>query len=116
MSHDNNSIACRVILIGESRVGKSDIVPSIKTHDFNSWSTCSGVNYISKTLEVNENQYVKFDIWDSVIYQSSLPSIFYRDASVCILVYDIINKFTFNELKNYWIKEVKENCPKDISN
>ena len=116
MSHDNNFIACRVILIGENRVGKDDIVPSIKTHDFNSWSTCSGANYISKTLEVNENQYVKFDIWNSVSKEPSLPRIFYRDASVCILVYDITNKLSFNELKNHWIKEVKENCPKDINN
>ena len=39
---------------------------------------------------------------------------FYKDADVVVLVYDITNKMSFEELKNYWIEQVLESSPKNI--
>ena len=41
--------------------------------------------------------------------------IFYKDAQVCILVYDMTNKNSFDEIRNYWIKQIKEYAPKNVS-
>jgi GTPase SAR1 family protein len=43
-----------------------------------------------------------------------LAKIFYNDASAAILVFDIARKDSFEELKNYWSKQIKENAPKNI--
>ena len=36
---------------------------------------------------------------------------FYKEAGAAILVYDITAKVTFEEIKNYWLEEVKTNAP-----
>ena len=41
--------------------------------------------------------------------------LFYKEIDVCLLVYDMFNCKSFEDIKNYWIKEMEENCPKDIS-
>ena len=40
--------------------------------------------------------------------------LFYKDANAAILIYDITNKFSFEEIQNYWMKQVKELSPKNI--
>ena len=44
----------------------------------------------------------------------SLNRIFYNNAKVIIIVYDITRIDTFNEVKNYWYNQIKENAPKDV--
>ena len=59
----------------------------------------------------------KFEIWDTAGQEKyrSLAKVFYKNASACILVYDITKKDTFQELKNFWINEVINNGPKNMS-
>ena len=116
MSDDNEAITWNVILLGESEVGKKEIFP-YKINDFNSRLPIIS-SFITNTLEVEKNQYVRFVIWDTAGEEKyrSVNKIFYKNASVCILVYDITRKSSFEQLKNYWIKEIKEFCPKDTSN
>jgi GTPase SAR1 family protein len=44
-----------------------------------------------------------------------LTKIFYKDASVAILVYDITRKDSFEEIKKYWVSQLNENASKKIS-
>ena len=39
---------------------------------------------------------------------------YYREADGCLLVYDITRRDSFDEIKNYFCKKIKENCKKDI--
>ena len=59
---------------------------------------------------------IKFDIWDTAGQEKfrSLTKIFYKDAAVAILVYDITRKSSFEEITNYWINQLKENANKNI--
>ena len=120
--------ALKVILIGEPDVGKVDIISKYIKNSFPSSllnTPCRDyVSFISfiKFFE-GENLSIQFDIWDIAYLERfrqgrdhcPLDRVFYGDASVVILVYDITRKSSFNELKNHWVKEIKENARKDIS-
>ncbi len=77
-----------------------------------------GANFVTKNIIMeDQNQSIKFEIWDTAGQERyrSLAKVFYKNAAVCVLVYDITRRTSFEELKNYWIKELKENTPEDMS-
>ena len=106
----------KVVLVGESGVGKTSIVSRFTKDSFNADEiSSSSAQFISKTIKINE-QSIKFDIWDTAGQERfrALAKIFYKDAKVIILVYDIISKESFECLKKYWYKESSENSTADI--
>ena len=60
---------------------------------------------------------INYEIWDTAGQEKyrALAKVFYKNAAVCILVYDITRRASFEEIKNYWIKEVKECASQNIS-
>ena len=113
------ALSCKVVLIGESGVGKTSIISRYISNTFKSQlMATSGANYVGKNLFMeDENQLIKFEIWDTAGQEKfrSLAKVFYKNASVCILVYDIARRTSFEELKNFWIKEIKESTNPKIS-
>jgi len=108
----------KVVLIGESGTGKTSIIQrfSYNLFDPNCASSISS-QYISKTIDLEDlNQSLKFDIWDTAGQEKyrSMAKLFYKDAKIILFVYDITSLSSFNELRNYWIKQVKENCEPNI--
>mgnify|MGYP002626535085 CR=1 FL=1 len=111
---ESESEALKVVLIGESGAGKTSIIQrfAYKLFDANCASSISS-QYISKVIELKEmNKTLKFEIWDTAGQERyrSMAKIFYKDAKIILFVYDITCHQSFEELKNYWIKQVKENC------
>ena len=51
-------------------------------------------------------------MWDTAGQEKyrSINKLFYKDSNIVIFVYDITNKKSFDEIKNYWFEQVKENC------
>jgi small GTP-binding protein len=106
----------KVVLIGDSGVGKTSIISRFTKDTFNNEEmSSSSAQFTSKTIQINE-QSIKFDIWDTAGQEKfrALAKIFYKDAQVIILVYEIINKESFESIKNYWYKESSENSTADI--
>jgi Ras-related protein Rab-22 len=115
MSEENQLKSCKVVLVGESGVGKTCITSNFMNEEFkNDIAPTTAASFFSKTIRFNEtNNSIKFDIWDTAgqeIYRS-LAKIFYKDASVAILVYDITNRKSFEEIKKYWYFQIKEHAP-----
>ena len=110
---DGDFPTCKVILIGEIGVGKTDIVPVIRKPFL---TTSPGASFITKTMLIDANQFIKFEIWDTAGQEKyrSLAKVFYQNAGAVIMVYDITRKSSFNALKDYWIEEIKENTGKDV--
>ena len=102
-------ISVKVVLLGESGVGKTSIISQYTTKKFNPrCSTSVSAQFISKTIQFPEfEKSIKFDIWDTVGQEKyrSLTKIFYRDAKVIVFVYDITTEYSFNQLKEYWYQE-----------
>ena len=119
MAEDDSIKTCKVVLLGESGVGKTCIIARFINNTFedNIMST-TGASYAGKTLTFDEYQgkSIKFEIWDTAGQEKyrSLTKIFYKDAKAAILVYDITRKSSFDEIKNYWYNQLKDFAPKNI--
>ena len=116
---EKQSIPCKVVLIGESGVGKTSIISRYTTNTFKSQlMSTPGANFVTKNVIVEDkNQSIKLEIWDTAGQERyrALAKVFYKNAAVCVLVYDITRKSSFEELKNYWVGQIKDNAQKDIS-
>ena len=110
---------CKVVLLGESGVGKTSIISRFINNFFaeNVISTTEA-SYAGKTMIFDEfgGKKIRFEIWDTAGQEQyrSLTKIFYKDAAAAILVYDITRKGSFYALKNYWYDQVKDTAPKNI--
>ena len=110
---------CKVVLLGESGVGKTCIISRFINNTFEEGLMSSnGASYASKssTFPEYENKTIKFEIWDTAGQEKyrALNQIFYKDAAICILVYDVTSESSFNALLEYWCQQVKEAAPKNI--
>ena len=113
MLEEEDYLVCKVVLVGEAGVGKTSIIQRFITNSFTpGQKSTGGANFIEKIMEFKEsNQKIKFQIWDTAGQEKfrALARVFYNNASVCIMVYDITNKRTFEEIKKYWSEDVKNN-------
>jgi small GTP-binding protein len=112
-----NSESFKIVLIGESGVGKTSIISQFVNQIFQEdvESSSSGT-FNSKTLIYDNNKILKLEIWDTAGQEKyrSLASMFYKEASAAILVYDITRKESFEQIQNYWVGQIKENGPTNI--
>ena len=116
---DENAKSVKAVLLGESGVGKTCIIARFINNTFeNNIMSTTGASYAGKTLSFDEfgGKCIKFEIWDTAGQEKyrALTKIFYKDAGVAILVYDITRKESFDEIKEYWYNQIKECAPKNI--
>ena len=106
----------KVVLLGEAGVGKTSIIHQFTYHTFDPDCISSiSAQFVSKTIDYEGYGAIKFDIWDTAGQERyrSMAKIFYKDAKVIVLVYDITSQNTFDGLKNYWYEQIKINCEND---
>ena len=108
MSDEDNENGNKVIFLGESNVGKTNLmrISVGKPFDPHSMSTWS-VSYLPKNLIYNNRSYI-FNLWDTIGQETyrSLTKIFFKNAIIVLLIYDITSRKTFEELE-YWYQQVK---------
>ena len=109
---------CKVVLLGDSGVGKTCIISRYISGAFdqNSPST-NGASYASKIINFEQlNKQISLDIWDTAGQEKykSLTKFFYKDAAVAILVYDVTQKESFENMKGYWFQQLQEFGSKDL--
>ena len=104
-------LVCKVVLVGESGVGKTSIINRYVENYFNPNSeSTTGASFASKIVTFDKFQKsIKFEIWDTAGQEKyrALTKIFFKNAAVAILVYDITIPDSFYELKNFWYDQVK---------
>ena len=109
--------AYKVVLLGESSVGKTCIISRFITGKFDKDTVTSyTAQFLKKTIVLPDGKEINFDIWDTAGQERyrSLTKIFYKDAKVVILVYDITNEKSFEEIKNYWYEQIKRTDNNDV--
>ena len=100
----NNGIPeLKMILLGESGVGKTSIIKRYLNDQFdrNEQSTMS-MSYVAKTIEVDKKK-ITLNIWDTIGQEKyrSISKLFLNETKIVILVYDITSIHSFKEL-DYW--------------
>jgi len=115
---DSKMSGCKVVLLGDSGVGKTCIIARYISGSFDKNSpTTNGASFCSKNVRFEQlDKNLLLDIWDTAGQEKykALTKFFYKDAAVCILVYDVTRKESFDSLKDFWYSQLKENSDPDI--
>ena len=108
----------KLVFIGDPGVGKTCIISRFLKGTFDAEQiTTVGASYATKTIKISEtNESLTLDIWDTAGQEKyrSLTRIFFQGAKLAILVYDITRKDSFENLKNVWLKELKDHADKNV--
>ena len=105
----------KIVLIGDSGVGKTNLLSRFARDQFNPDSKSTiGVEFATKTLNI-EGKTVKAQIWDTAGQERyrAITSAYYRGAIGALLLYDITASLTFQNLKK-WLSELRENADSNI--
>ena len=113
MYDDKDLETIKIVLIGESGVGKTSIILQFVDQKFKEeqQSTMGGM-FSTKTIKFGNGQKINIELWDTAGQERyrSISNMFYKDAQAVLLVYDITSRDSFEELKNYWMTQVKDCC------
>lgn len=115
MDNESYDFIFKIVLLGDSGVGKSNLVFRFTKNEFNKDSKSTiGVEFATKTVQIEDNKLVKAQIWDTAGQERyrSIASSYYRGAVGALLVYDVTDRNSFNHVP-MWLKEVEENAEKD---
>ena len=109
---ENDNITCKVVLVGDTGVGKTCIIQRYVNNDYSDTNESTVAStYTYKVVQYPEyKKSISFDIWDTAgqeLYRAVAKN-FYLNASIGILVYDIRRKQSFESIKNYWYEQLKE--------
>ncbi|KAF7239632.1 Ras-related protein Rab-5C [Varanus komodoensis] len=105
----------KLVLLGESAVGKSSLVLRFVKGQFHEYQESTiGAAFLTQTICLDDTT-VKFEIWDTAGQERyhSLAPMYYRGAQAAIVVYDITNMDTFVRAKN-WVKELQRQASSNI--
>ena len=116
MSNTDFSRGIKIILLGESGVGKTNLIRVTTGEEFeqNSMSSSSGSYKEGYYISSTKKKYI-YHLWDTAGQEAyrSLNKIFIKNAKVVIFVYAIDNEISFKELK-YWIELAKAELGDDF--
>ena len=105
----------KLLLIGNSSVGKSSLLFRFVENVWDdSFVPTIGVDFKLKTLEVNGKK-VKLQIWDTAGQErfKNITSSYYRGGNGVLVVYDITDRESFENLTS-WLIEIEKNANKNV--
>ncbi|EPS57447.1 hypothetical protein M569_17370, partial [Genlisea aurea] len=105
----------KVVLIGDSGVGKSNLLSRFTKNEFSAQSKSTiGVEFATRSIQVDD-KVVKAQIWDTAGQERyrAITSAYYRGAVGALLVYDITRHVTFENVER-WLKELRGHTDPNI--
>ena len=112
---DNYEFIFKVLLLGNSNVGKSSLFQRFVDDIWNdTFVPTIGVDFKIKTFEIDEKK-IKMQIWDTAGQErfKNIISSYYRGAHGILLIYDVTDKDSFRNLAN-WLIEIEKNANKNV--
>ncbi|XP_060937045.1 RAB11a, member RAS oncogene family, like [Limanda limanda] len=105
----------KVVLIGDSGVGKSNLLSRFTRNEFSLESKSTiGVEFATRSIQV-EGKTIKAQIWDTAGQERyrAITSAYYRGAVGALLVYDIAKHLTYENAER-WLKELQDHADSNI--
>ncbi|VVC33252.1 Hypothetical protein CINCED_3A016058 [Cinara cedri] len=114
-SISENNHRFKIVLLGESEVGKSSLVDRFVKNQFHEFPQNTIGAYFTKTVLINDLT-VQLEIWDTAGQERYhvLAPMYYRRTQAAIIVYDITDHVTFEKAKK-WIKELQNQVPSTLT-
>ncbi|EEP79272.1 GTP-binding protein ypt3 [Uncinocarpus reesii 1704] len=104
-----------IVLIGDSGVGKSNLLSRFTRNEFNLDSKSTiGVEFATRSIQV-DSKTIKSQIWDTAGQERyrAITSAYYRGAVGALLVYDISKHQTYENVTR-WLKELRDHADSNI--
>ena len=115
ISQLDNFINFKIIIVGDSGVGKSSLLKRAVQNKFDgNYQATIGFEFLLMHFKVNDLK-IKLQIWDTCgqeMYRSLIQG-FYRNTSLALVVYDVNRKETYDAL-DIWIKDIRDHTEQDI--
>ncbi|KAH1007926.1 hypothetical protein HUJ04_005098, partial [Dendroctonus ponderosae] len=105
----------KLLLIGDSGVGKTCVLFRFSEDAFNTtFISTIGIDFKIRTIDLDGKK-IKLQIWDTAGQERfrTITTAYYRGAMGIMLVYDITNEKSFENIKN-WIRNIEENASADV--
>jgi len=115
MANEEYDFLFKVVLIGDSGVGKSNLLSRFTRNEFNLESKSTiGVEFATRSIKV-DSKTIKAQIWDTAGQERyrAITSAYYRGAVGALLVYDISKLQTYNNVTR-WLKELRDHADTNI--
>ena len=113
--HNYSDYIFKIVLIGDTSVGKSCLLTRFADDQFTeNYVTTIGVDFRFKTMIVMD-KIIKVQVWDTAGQERyrSITNTYYRGAKGILIVFDLTNPESFNNIEN-WINEVTVFTGKDV--
>ncbi|KAI3457167.1 hypothetical protein Pfo_013830 [Paulownia fortunei] len=114
-AEDDYDYLFKVVLIGDSGVGKSNLLSRFTRNEFSLESKSTiGVEFATRSIRVDD-KVVKAQIWDTAGQERyrAITSAYYRGAVGALLVYDVTRHVTFENVER-WLKELRDHTDSNI--
>ncbi|XP_012531664.1 ras-related protein Rab-37 isoform X1 [Monomorium pharaonis] len=111
-----DNFAHKTILLGDSGVGKTSLLVQFDTGRFQpgNFAATVGIGFTNKVVTVDDTP-IKLQIWDTAGQERfrSVTHAYYRDAHALLLLYDVTNKTSFDNIRA-WLSEIREHANEDV--
>ena len=115
ISQLDNFVNFKIIIIGDSGVGKSSLLKRAVKNSFdNNYQATIGFEFLLMHFKVNDLK-LKFQIWDTCgqeMYRSLVQG-FYHNSSLAIIVYNVNDKNSFYNI-SVWLKDLRQHTDHDL--
>jgi len=109
----SKKILLKIILLGDSGVGKTSLTNKLlNPHPYNSHKFTIGFDFLTKQVKIDD-RLVTLQMWDTVGQErfQSLGTAFYRGTDCCVLVYDVNNIKTFDNIEEWYQEFLAQALP-----
>lgn len=110
-----DGLEAKVVLLGSQGVGKTSLILRYTTRLFSPTPAAATIGSSLHTRKlVHDGVRVKLQIWDTAGQERfrSMAPIYYRGAHVCVLVYDVSDRSSFEDVRS-WLEELVRTVPKE---
>merc|ERR1712072_545991 len=112
MANDEYDYLFKVVLIGDSGVGKSNLLSRFTRNEFNLDSKSTiGVEFATRSIQVDAKT-IKAQIWDTAGQEryKAVTSAYYRGVVGALMVFSLCNKASLDSIESQWLHEMLENA------
>jgi len=115
MSEIDFNYLLKYIIIGDSAVGKSNILTQYVYEKFSEeFQSTLGVEFAAKNAII-DNKIYRIQIWDTAGAENfrSITRAYYKNTVCAFIVYDITKRETFENVQ-VWLDDIKNQCPQTV--